>query len=344
MQISIRLPGLRLEAVEAVSNANGIMQTYSNNSELLTKDKLSTISSDYDGNALKYLQMYSVLIKHVADMRIDDLMPDLIINFHKVLDDVTSDTYQEAVSIINTNIRSIESVVPGGGKSFQTICMDKLEDAKPNYGNPPVASNPDAMGDFITSISESDVQHCAILSAVLEMCQELISQEAILNESFATTVRNVKDKVTNTIVKFTVRDKEMSDQLNEKFNRYLGEYKENKKINAYDKIVKDSFNLSKLLKNLIGSSIIALLIPGGIQVKVIAAVTMLLIKFCLDKRTDEKHKAIILADLKFEKTMLDEKIRDAESKGDKKSKYQLMRTQNQVDRAIDRIRYSLAQN
>jgi hypothetical protein len=47
----------------------------------------------------------------------------------------------------------------------------------------------------------------------------------------------------------------------------------------------------------------------------------------------------LLAELKQEKEILDEKIKDAESDNDKKKKYEYMRLRRQVQRNIDRVRY-----
>jgi hypothetical protein len=198
-------------------------------------------------------------------------------------------------------------------------------------------------GEIVGDIG-GDLALEAMILSLTETLQEYIDSntEAVqLNEGVAQVVRKVKDSVAKTVVKFTLADKEMSERVNEKFNRYIKIFRDSKRDAAYDGIVKNAVNLSKMLKNLIGSFILGLLIPGGISVKIVSAVLALLIKTAMDKRSDSKYKNLVFNDLKFEITVVKEKIRDAESRGDIKAKYKLMRIENQLGRAMNRLQYNI---
>jgi hypothetical protein len=143
------------------------------------------------------------------------------------------------------------------------------------------------------------------------------------------------------VVKFTLADKEMSERINDKFNRYIKIFKDSKRDAAYDTAVKNAINLSRMLRNLIGSFIVGLLIPGGISVKIVGAVIAILLKVSHDKRSDSKYKNLVFNDLKFEIQIVKEKIRDAETRGDIKAKYKLMRIENQLGRAMNKLQYGI---
>jgi hypothetical protein len=192
--------------------------------------------------------------------------------------------------------------------------------------------------------NNSDIHFAAVVDAMLEMCQELTDGTVQLEGA---RMRKAVDAVATKVTRFTMKDREVSTRFNEKFNRFLQDYRENKRVATYDKIVQETFNLSAMLKTLLTASLtgagVALLVPGGVSVGIVTAVLTVLTKFALDKRTQDKHRKLVLADLKFEKQILQEKIKDAESKGDMDAKYKLMRTENQVSRAIDRVTFGLAQ-
>lgn len=195
---------------------------------------------------------------------------------------------------------------------------------------------------------DSDLALEAMIMSLTETLQEYIAENTDLpvplnsmNEGVAQTARKVKDSVSKAVVKFTLADKQMSERLNEKFNKFLQMFRDTKRDAAYDSVVKNAINLSRMLKNLIGSFIIGLLIPGGIPVKIVSAVLAILVKTAMDKRADSKYKNLIFNDLKFEISVVKEKIRDAETRGDIKAKYKLMRIENQLGRAMNRIQYNI---
>jgi len=345
MKLSMKLPFLQLESVTAVSKLNGWIAKFSFTKEVVTQEVLDEIFESYDGNIDKYLEVYTVLLKNIVDNRKVELYQRL----SQDIEQISMDLQPEEGSQVDARISKMLNYLDTKAR------LPDIESLKTNLRELvakirsqrllilPQEDDHETTEMVFNTLSNSDIQFSATLDAVLEMCQELLDA-GLIEESMATKMRRAKDKVVNTITKFSLKDKEMSEKLNEKFNRFLGDYKENRKVATYDKLVKDTFNLSRMLKSLIGSGIVALLVPGGVQAKLVSAIIFLLIRFAKDRRTEDKHKKVIVADLKFEKTVLEEKIRDADTKGDTKSKYKLMRINNEVSRAIDRITYGLAQN
>mgnify|MGYP001220158912 FL=1 len=193
--------------------------------------------------------------------------------------------------------------------------------------------------------SDNDIKTEALIESFIELIEEsglvLDIEETQLNEGAAQTLRKIKDKVSQAVVKVTLAEKQLYERINEKFNRYIKLYREGKRNATYDSIVKRSIDLSRILKSLIRSIVVGILVPGGVQIKLVSAIIAIIIQTALDKRTDKKYKNLIFNDLKFELKIVQEKIKDAEARGDIKSKYKLMRIENQIGRAMDRIKYNI---
>lgn len=94
------------------------------------------------------------------------------------------------------------------------------------------------------------------------------------------------------------------------------------------------FKLLKLIRN-------AILLGAAWAVSPALAAIGILTNLILDRQLDRKVRGELLDDLELELKMTREKIKDAESKGDSKKKYQLMRIENALERDIERVRYRL---
>ncbi len=85
-------------------------------------------------------------------------------------------------------------------------------------------------------------------------------------------------------------------------------------------------------------------INGGILYLVggpVFAVIGLITGIAIDKSLDHTVRQQILHEMEAEMKIIEEKISDAKSAGDKKEKYQLMRLQSTLEKDIDRVRYGL---
>lgn len=77
------------------------------------------------------------------------------------------------------------------------------------------------------------------------------------------------------------------------------------------------------------------------QVKPVIAAIVFLGRTAIDKNADNNTRRDILTELEGELRITEEKISDAQSKGDNKAKYNLMRIKNQLEREIERIKSGL---
>lgn len=85
-----------------------------------------------------------------------------------------------------------------------------------------------------------------------------------------------------------------------------------------------------------------ILITGAIfNYSKIAGFAYLLVSHTISKKRTAKQKKEILLQIETEIKMMDEKIDDARSDGNRKAKYALMRTKGELERARDKIRYNL---
>ena len=73
----------------------------------------------------------------------------------------------------------------------------------------------------------------------------------------------------------------------------------------------------------------------------IAGIVYLVTSHTLSKKRTEKQRAEILSQIDEEIKLLDEKIEDARSDGNRQAKYSLMRTRSELIRARDKIKYNL---
>lgn len=74
------------------------------------------------------------------------------------------------------------------------------------------------------------------------------------------------------------------------------------------------------------------------------AIISAIVVICLNKRIRMKERNKLLRELKNELEMVEEKIKDADSAGDRKEKYQLMRIRQTLQTEIERIRYKWARD
>lgn len=77
------------------------------------------------------------------------------------------------------------------------------------------------------------------------------------------------------------------------------------------------------------------------QVKPVIGAIVFLGRTAIDKNADNNTRRDILTELEGELRITEEKISDAQSKGDNKAKYNLMRIKNQLEREIERIKSGL---
>lgn len=103
-----------------------------------------------------------------------------------------------------------------------------------------------------------------------------------------------------------------------------------------DKLVLDGrkFTFLGLIKRLIIS-------VGFFHVNIVAGIVSLVFLWSKQKKANKASKRKMIMMLEEEIRMVDEKIQDASSDGNRKAKYALMRSKNQLQNAVNRLKYGM---
>lgn len=143
-------------------------------------------------------------------------------------------------------------------------------------------------------------------------------------------------KVSRTVKRPIKRvDKGVSKSVDGGFDNLVDKVKKELVGETQDEVISGKvFKLSKLLKR-------GILAGAGMAVAPVLTLITLITGLVLKGRVKDAEKEKILNLLKGELEVVDEKIRDADSNGDKEAKYKLMRVRNKLRRDIDRIRYNI---
>ena len=137
---------------------------------------------------------------------------------------------------------------------------------------------------------------------------------------------SVGDKAKKVVVAV---DKKM-EAFSNMINKMKAKYEEKAKMDKAEAIVKDSWNLNSRLRRIIKSAPFAIVNPAvGLMVYVTLT--------AIDKTVDKKVRATYIGDLKLEIRLIDDKIAEAESKGDTKNKAKLIRSKDTLERALEKL-------
>lgn len=131
--------------------------------------------------------------------------------------------------------------------------------------------------------------------------------------------------------KTKVANKKVDDKVDSSFQPIINSVKRSIIGQTREEIIQNNVKVSKIIRRC--------LVTGGLWMinPAIALLKIFITKALRQKlKTEEREK--ILADLKRELAICEEKIRDADSSGDKSKKYELMRLKNELERSIQRVR------
>lgn len=152
-----------------------------------------------------------------------------------------------------------------------------------------------------------------------DIYNELLS---IIDESAVT----VKDKVTKTAVNIDKKIQAFSDKI----DKIKAKYKERAKNSKGEEIVKDSWQIARRMRQLIAVTPFYLVHPA---VGLMVHATMIAVNTKVNKEARGKY----IGDLKLEIKIIDDIIQEAESKGDNKTKRQMIREKDKLERALEKI-------
>ena len=227
------------------------------------------------------------------------------------------------ISNYNLEIRNVERKIASETneekKKFWMTTKENLEEARENleYRKSQLRDS-DNMNE--------DVQ---VIELFLKEYSQLTEQQKILLEyESLDEALDVKKKAQ--IVKKAITDKQ--DGMDKWFDDTLKSLRQKNKDNARDALVEDRVpKLSKMIKR-------AVVIGAGWAISPAIAAITVVVQYALSKKTQVEERKRLLSELKREKEIVDEKIRDSDSSGDKKEKYQLMRLKYKLDTDIDRLK------
>jgi hypothetical protein len=94
------------------------------------------------------------------------------------------------------------------------------------------------------------------------------------------------------------------------------------------------FSAMSLLKSALASAAL-------FSVNWMAALIAIAVKYALKKSVTMSERKKIILELEGELEMIDEKIEDAKSDGDREAKYSMMRTRTELKNALDKIKYGV---
>lgn len=165
-----------------------------------------------------------------------------------------------------------------------------------------------------------------------ERFENILMSEVYLTLSEDALSEGVRDKIKDIKHKYKEKEKSVDKSVANKLQDVLNGIKDDVREKHVEQI---PFKLSKAIKIVIGAgAAITFMNP------LCAAIT-LITGFIISKRLSRKEKDRLISEIREEILIVEEKIKDSDSNGDKKQKYQLMRLLNSLKRSEVRIRRSL---
>lgn len=144
-----------------------------------------------------------------------------------------------------------------------------------------------------------------------------------LSEAIGEVVKNAK-------YKYKKKEKAVDRAVADKINAMHDDIKNDIRDKYVERV---PFKLSKIIKMAIGVGAMWAINPAIAAIGAVVAIAV-------NKKTQAREKDRLISEIKEERMIVEEKIKDADANGDKNKKYQLMRLKNSLDRAEKRITYS----
>lgn len=177
---------------------------------------------------------------------------------------------------------------------------------------------------------------CSVVMEGSTLEPQIILQEESITKHVENGVRKGVHAVRNAIPNESPVKKaeRASEPLDNAVNSVIDTVRKTMKGDTQRKIVdgKYRFKLTRIIGKCIAYGALGVLVHPAV------AAIAFLGKMAFDKHIDHGERKKIVADLEDEKEICEEKIKDAENKGDNENKYKLMRIRKSLDREIVRIR------
>lgn len=157
--------------------------------------------------------------------------------------------------------------------------------------------------------------------------------EDFLSEDFLTENGSRVAIAKNTISKVKRANKVASDKVDTVFDRLIKDTRKAIIGQSREEIINNRIKVSTIIKK-------AILTGTSFYINPALGLLTTFVQLCVRGRLKIREKNRILADLKAELEICEEKIRDAEADNDRKKKYELMRVRREIQRSIEKIRYA----
>ena len=157
--------------------------------------------------------------------------------------------------------------------------------------------------------------------------------EDFLSEDFLTENGSRVAIAKNTISKVKRANKVASDKVDTVFDRLIKDTRKAIIGQSREEIIINRIKVSTIIKK-------AILTGTSFYINPALGLLTTFVQLCVRGRLKIREKNRILADLKAELEICEEKIRDAEADNDRKKKYELMRVRREIQRSIEKIRYA----
>lgn len=157
--------------------------------------------------------------------------------------------------------------------------------------------------------------------------------EDFLSEDFLTENGSRVAIAKNTISKVKRANKVASDKVDTVFDRLIKDTRKAIIGQSREEIINNRIKVSTIIKK-------AILTGTSFYINPALGLLTTFVQLCVRGRLKLREKNRILADLKAELEICEEKIRDAEADNDRKKKYELMRVRREIQRSIEKIRYA----
>lgn len=127
-----------------------------------------------------------------------------------------------------------------------------------------------------------------------------------------------------------VADKATSEKLHNIVNKIKTNYTEARKEESTEKVLAKTWPIKRQLRRIIKATAVSIFNPG------LGLLTYIALSL-IDRKLDKSQRAEYIGDLKLDIRLLDDKIAEAESKGDNKAKVQLIREKDKLERALEKL-------
>lgn len=276
------------------------------------------VNEKYEGTVMN---RYRDELKHVED-RLKD--PNLSEDQKTSLSN-TKRTLEESISKLERHFRTMRAYkdphedTSSSSSSSDDFSFDFSEDS--NYleskgGTPMIAHDDQIQERMILQLNES----------IDELIDIILENDMTLSES---KLRNATRKVAGKIER---ANRKSSAKIDGVADTIIDGGRQNEKKRMRQEIMDGRLKVSTVVKRAVALGTITAINPA---IGVLTATVFLFRKGLIKKNQQTQ----LLAELKSELEIVEEKIKDAESENDKKKKYQYIRLRREIQRSIDKIRY-----